>query len=157
MLCPERTQASSALRLFMLCLLATVLSRAQAEQLTIRTYTTADGLVRDQINRIVQDSRGFLWFCTAEGLSRFDGYTFTNYTTDQGLPHRNVTDLLETRTGEYWIATNGGLVRFNPKAPPVAQVVHANEGDAPALPMFSVVAPGDDNRRSKAVTALFEE
>jgi hypothetical protein len=32
------------------------------------------------------DSRGFLWFCTNEGLSRFDGYGFTNYSTDQGLP-----------------------------------------------------------------------
>src|SRR5215471_13483629 len=89
-----------------------------AERLPIRVYTTADGLPRDQINRIVRDSRGFLWFCTPEGLSRFDGYAFTNYTTDQGLPSRNVNDLLETRSGVYWVATSNGIARFNPTGKP---------------------------------------
>ena len=71
-----------------------------AERLPLKVYTTADGLPHNLINRIVRDSRGFVWFCTAEGLSRFDGYTFTNYTTDHGLPHGNVTDFLETKKGE---------------------------------------------------------
>jgi len=83
-------------------------------QLPVRVYTTADGLPSNRINKIVLDSRGYLWFCTQEGLSRFDGYTFTNYGTQQGLPPRGINDLLETRNGEYWIATTGGLVRFDP-------------------------------------------
>ncbi len=91
-----------------------LLSIVYAEQLPIKSYTTADGLARDTIGRIVRDSRGFLWFCTAEGLSRFDGYQFVSYTTHQGLPDRRVNDLLETRQGVYWIATGNGLVRFNP-------------------------------------------
>src|SRR5215475_11871702 len=86
-----------------------------AERLPVKTYTTSDGLPRDEINRIRQDSRGFLWFCTNDGLSRFDGYGFTNYTTDDGLPHRAVNDLLETRDGAIWVATGNGLARFNPK------------------------------------------
>src|ERR1700730_3627194 len=77
-------------------LLITFSQLTRAGRLPIKTYTTADGLARDQVNRIVRDSHGFLWFCTAEGLSRFDGYTFTNYTMDQGLPHREVYDLIET-------------------------------------------------------------
>ena len=86
-----------------------------AERLPIKTYTTADGLPRDQIMRIVRDSHGFLWFCTPDGLSRFDGYTFTNYGVEQGLPHPTINDLLETRSGVYWVATNGGGVcRLNP-------------------------------------------
>ena len=36
-----------------------------AEQLPIKAYTTAEGLAHNQINRIRQDSRGYLWFCTA--------------------------------------------------------------------------------------------
>src|ERR1043166_559385 len=72
-----------------------------AERLPIKTYTTADGLPRDHINRIVQDSKGFMWFCTSEGLSRFDGYGFVNYGIDQGLPSRVVNDFLETRSGLY--------------------------------------------------------
>ena len=84
-----------------------------AEHLPIKTYTIADGLANDAINRIVRDSRGYLWFCTKEGLSRFDGYTFTNYGRTQGLPGENVNDLLETREGIYLVATDAGVFRFN--------------------------------------------
>ncbi len=80
-----------------------------AERLPITSYTTADGLAHNVVNRIVRDSRGFMWFATEEGLSRFDGYTFTNYGVEQGLPHAKVTDLLETKSGELWVATFGGL------------------------------------------------
>ena len=59
-----------------------------AERLSVKVYTTADGLVSNRISRIIRDSRGFLWICTEEGLSKFDGYTFTNYTTEQGQPQQ---------------------------------------------------------------------
>src|SRR6185369_7439302 len=89
---------------------------ARAEQLPVRTYTTTDGLARDFVGRIVQDSHGFIWFCTSEGLSRFDSYRFTNYGTAQGLPSRLVYGFLETRDGVHWIATGSGLVLFDPEA-----------------------------------------
>src|SRR5262245_44723608 len=87
-----------------------------ADRLPIKSYTTADGLPRDYISRIVQDSRGFLWFCTIEGISRFDGYGFRNYGIEAGLPSRYVNDFLETRDGAYWVATNAGLCRFDPRS-----------------------------------------
>ena len=102
--------------LFLFC--AINLSTLLGEKLPVKTYTTADGLGRDQVNRIVQDSHGFLWFCTGEGLSRFDGYKFTNYTTANGLANNAVTDLLETRDGTYLIATSNGLSVFNPHGAP---------------------------------------
>lgn len=112
------TKLSKAIN-FLLVLLVTLccaeLSLVRGELLPVKTYTTADGLLRDAASCIVQDSRGFLWFCTSDGLSRFDGYGFTNYTTDDGLPHSVVNAFLETRNGVYWIATNDGLARFNPK------------------------------------------
>jgi ligand-binding sensor domain-containing protein/two-component sensor histidine kinase len=123
--------------------------------LPIKAYTTADGLAHNQINKIVRDSRGFLWFCTADGLSRFDGYTFNNYGTDHGLPHPQVNDFLETRSGEYWIATNGGLVRFNPKGVPANRVVYASE--ATTVPMFSVITPDGEDRMAKGITVLLED
>ena len=88
----------------------------RAEQLPIKTYTTADGLPRDRVYKTVVDPRGFLWFCTNDGLSRFDGYEFTNYGIQNGLPHRIVNDLLITRAGDYWVATDNGVARFNPLA-----------------------------------------
>ena len=85
-----------------------------AEQLPVKTYTIADGLARDSVNSIKQDSHGFLWFCTVEGISRFDGYTFSNYGVAEGLPHRVVDDMVETRDGDYLFGTDRGLVQFNP-------------------------------------------
>jgi ligand-binding sensor domain-containing protein/signal transduction histidine kinase len=128
----------------------------RAERLPLRLYTTTDGLAHNVINKIVRDSRGFLWFCTADGISRFDGYGFSNYGTSEGLPHPYVNDLLETRAGEYWLATNGGLVRFNPSGVPGRNVVYANDAPPNAPPMFSVVVPDDSDRRAKAITMLFE-
>ena len=86
---------------------------AGAQRLPVKTYTTADGLPNNHIQRIVSDSRGFIWFCTREGLSRYDGYGFTNYGLDHGLPSAVVNDLLETRDGTYWVATSRGVVRFD--------------------------------------------
>lgn len=128
-------------------------SVTQAARLPLKAYTTADGLAHNAINKIVRDSRGFLWFCTAEGLSRFDGYTFTNYGRDQGLPNPYVNDLLETSAGEFWVATNGGLVRFNPKGVPSSRLVDTNDAITSG-PMFTVLRSDDDDRRSKAVTVL---
>jgi ligand-binding sensor domain-containing protein len=88
-----------------------------AAQLPLRRYTTADGLPNDEINHIVSDSRGFLWFATDEGLSRFDGYSFSNLTTVNGLPHRMVTRVLVDHRGAYWIGTANGLARFRPELP----------------------------------------
>ena len=51
-------------------LLFIAVAQSRAEQLPIRTYTTAEGLARDQVYKIVTDPRGFLWFCTTDGLSR---------------------------------------------------------------------------------------
>src|SRR6266571_5477312 len=111
---------------------------ARAERLPIKNYTTADGLSHNTVNKILRDSRGFLWFCTSEGLSRFDGYSFINYGVDQGLPHATVNDFIETRNGELWIATNGGLALFNPKGQSDPHVVFANE-QVQSAPMYTVV------------------
>ena len=124
MFCPRKTP-SAFLAVWLLGFFTALSSFANAERLPIRTYTIADGLPHNDINRIVRDSRGFLWFCTGEGLSRFDGYEFTNYGVSEGLPHPTVNNLLETRSGDYWIATNSGLCKFNPKGLPTTRPVYA--------------------------------
>ena len=81
---------------------------AVAERLPLRRYTTADGLPHDRIKCVVRDSQGFLWFCTVEGLSRFDGYAFSTYTEADGLPNASANHIVEDGPGRYWVATNGG-------------------------------------------------
>src|SRR5438477_1776633 len=140
--------------LLLLLVLAPV---AHGERLPIKIYATADGLPNNQVNKIVRDSHGFLWFCTADGISRFDGYGFTNYGTSEGLPHPYVNGLLETRAGEYWLATNGGLVRFIPKGIPRPDIAYDSKAAVDGQPMFSLVSPDDSDRLARAVTVLFQD
>jgi ligand-binding sensor domain-containing protein/signal transduction histidine kinase len=109
-------RVSARCRVLELGVLATCWSLHSA-QLPLRRYTTADGLASNAVYSIASDSRGFLWFGTAEGLSRFDGFGFANQNESTGLPHGTVTQVLIGRHGNYWLATPAGLVRFRPDLP----------------------------------------
>ena len=89
-----------------------------AERLPARVFTTADGLANNADPPDRPRLARVLWFCTREGLSRFDGHGFTTYSVDEGLPSAVINDLIETREGIYWIATSRGLVRFDPLGTP---------------------------------------
>jgi len=140
---PDKHSRSFRLAYAIILLLAgSAISSAPGETLPLKHFTTSDGLAHDRINRIVRDSRGLLWFCTAEGLSRFDGYQFKNYTRDEGMPHRSITDFLELPDGRYWVATGDGLVLFNPQG--VARRWHGFESNlttADESLMFRVFRP----------------
>jgi ligand-binding sensor domain-containing protein len=125
---------------------------ARSERLTLKVYTTVDGLANNIVSRVVADSRGFLWFCTGDGLSRFDGQTFTTYGRDEGLPSAKVNDLLETRAGVYWIATDAGLVRLNP----LGTSSMASWPAATAAARFTTSVP-DAAGRAQHVRSLFED
>ena len=85
-----------------------------AERLPIKTYTVADGLLRDNVYKIKQDSHGFLWFCTVEGISRFDGYAFTNFTVRTVCLNATSMIFSKQETATIYLATDGGLARLNP-------------------------------------------
>lgn len=102
-----------------LCLLLVVQSvipaSVRSDHLPVKTYTSADGLGSSFIDYLMRDSRGFMWFCTRDGLSRFDGSQFLTYQIgDEASP--GVETIFEARNGVYWIGTTGGMYRFNPSA-----------------------------------------
>jgi ligand-binding sensor domain-containing protein/two-component sensor histidine kinase len=102
-----------------------------AERLPLRRYSSADGLAGDFVTDIYRDRRGFLWFSTRDGLSRFDGVEFHSYGVGDGLPIAAVNAVLETRDGNYWVATNGGgVARFQPTAEPRFVVYPVGHGAA---------------------------
>ncbi|MBS1797565.1 MAG: hypothetical protein JSS81_27325 [Acidobacteria bacterium] len=138
----SRVLAAPAILLAGLFLIA---SLVRAERLPVKSYTVADGLPRDGVTRIRQDARGFLWFCTGEGLSRFDGAGLANFTTADGLPHRIVNDFLETRGGTVYIATRRGLARLNP---------HGLRGSA-ENPLFTTFLP--ENPKAGEIRVLYED
>jgi signal transduction histidine kinase/ligand-binding sensor domain-containing protein len=98
------------------CLLIVPLLTAQAERLPVKIYTSADGLGSSFINNLMRDSRGFMWFCTRDGLSRFDGARFVTYRVGDKNAPPSIEGITETRDGSYWITTTSGLYRFKADA-----------------------------------------
>jgi PAS domain S-box-containing protein len=130
-----------------------------AERLSFRTFTSSDGLGQDTVNKIVRDSRGFLWFCTGEGLSRFDGFRFKNYTQDDGLPHRNIYDFLETKDGDLLVATNGGLAVLNPLGKPFRWNtfegrLEQTSNEPPLFKTFITPDAQKNDKQTKAIVSL---
>ena len=75
-----------------------------------------DGLSDARVIDIVQDKYGFMWFATANGLNRYDGYsmkTFHSGKQKNGLASNNIISIYSTRNGELWIGTGTGAVRYD--------------------------------------------
>ncbi|MDN3582962.1 hybrid sensor histidine kinase/response regulator [Mucilaginibacter flavus] len=95
------------------CLLVPLSSYAQNESLKFLHVGTAEGLSQINVNCIFQDSRGFMWIATRNGLNSYDGYKFTTYHYDSkdstSLSNNMVTDIAEDTNGNMWLSTQGGL------------------------------------------------
>lgn len=81
---------------------------AGAQRLPFVTYSMNEGLVQNAVKNIFQDSKGFIWFGTWEGVSRFDGNKFTNYNLSNGLSRGLVNQVFETGNGSICIVSNNG-------------------------------------------------
>ena len=114
----SRLNPLNIFRLRSLACFATLLclaGAALAERLPVKIYTSADGLGSGFVDYIYRDSRGFMWFCTRDGLSRFDGARFINYrigTDQRSAP--GVESVFETPSGVYLVSTTGGTFRIDP-------------------------------------------
>ena len=85
-------------------------SESAGQILPLQYYTSKDGLLANGVNSLFQDSRGYLWMGTAEGVSVYDGAAFTSYRTKDGLARNLITCIIESRIspGTIWIGTQGG-------------------------------------------------
>lgn len=74
---------------------------------------TSDGLPNNSIRYIYQDSKGFLWLATLNGLSRYDGNSFLTYRPEAGeqvsLSDNRIHELTEDKNGFLWISTTPEL------------------------------------------------
>ncbi|NDV46640.1 response regulator [Paludibacter sp. 221] len=90
------------------------------EQAVFQHYSIDDGLSQNTVMAIMQDSKGFMWFGTWDGLNKFDGYEFTIYKSRPG-DHSNIQTnridyIHEDNYGFIWIQTyDGKFHRFDPK------------------------------------------
>lgn len=81
-------------------------------QFKVTHYTTANGLPHDSLYQLFQDSNGYMWVCTDNGLLKFDGQKFSTYNISNGLPNNYVIDITEVEKSKYALATWGGGVQI---------------------------------------------
>ena len=74
---------------------------------TLFNYTK--NLSSSFVQQVYQDRQGFIWVSTANGLNRYDGYTFQTYTADNGLPIDNITCVIQDKNNLIYVGTSSGL------------------------------------------------
>lgn len=95
-----------------MCLGLSAAARAAGPGVHFDRLTINDGLSQSTIMSVAQDSKGFMWFGTQDGLNRYDGYDFRIFRPDQNsensLPDNNIRALYTDADGGIWAGTDGG-------------------------------------------------
>jgi ligand-binding sensor domain-containing protein/signal transduction histidine kinase len=101
------------IRLIFITLICFTVNPAFSQQLPFRNYTIKDGLSQLNVRTVFQDSKGFMWFGTWNGVDRYDGTGFDHFSMEDGLAHYLISHIMEDRSGTLWIATNfGGISKY---------------------------------------------
>ena len=87
-----------------------------SQQYIFSNYSINDGLSQSVVNCVFQDSRGFIWVGTQNGLNRFNGETFDVYTYNpvdsNSISNNWIFSISEDKNGDLWIGTKNGLNKF---------------------------------------------
>jgi signal transduction histidine kinase/ligand-binding sensor domain-containing protein len=90
---------------------------AHAQPFTFRRIGTEQGLSQCTVLSMLQDRYGFMWFCSQDGLNRYDGYTFKVYKhgadDSTSLSSSLTITVYEDHNGTLWVGTYNGLNRLN--------------------------------------------
>lgn len=92
--------------------------RAALQNIEFTSLNNRDGLSNSQVNAILKDKTGYVWFGTQSGLNRFDGFrmkTFLYSATNQtSLANNYVDELQEDNEGKIWVHTSVGYCVYDP-------------------------------------------
>lgn len=110
------------------------------------TYTTENGLSHNGIVCILEDSEGFIWFGTWDGLNRFDGEKFIAYKSRPGdnstLKNNKIREILEDDLGYIWVKTyDKRIYRFDKWKEKFVPVTLSQEGEDLAGLFFDEITP----------------
>ena len=96
-----------------LLLLFFAIDTTQAQTtLPFTNFSVNDGLPSSEVYHVMQDSRGFMWFSTDHGVSRYDGYQFKTYTTADGLADNTIFECIEDYKGRIWFRSFSGKLSY---------------------------------------------
>lgn len=99
-------------------LLFSSFANAGLDNIRFQRLALDQGLSQETVTAIFQDSQGYMWFGTQEGLNRYDGYQFSVYSHDDRVKHSLSNDwimsIAESADNKLWIGTsNGGISIFD--------------------------------------------
>jgi ligand-binding sensor domain-containing protein/anti-sigma regulatory factor (Ser/Thr protein kinase) len=77
-----------------------------------RHFTVEDGLPTSETYHVFQDSKGYIWIATDNGVSRYDGYEFKNFTTEDGLPDNTVFEIFEDYKNRIWFIPHSAKLSY---------------------------------------------
>lgn len=81
------------------------LTNINAQRYPFRHYDADSGLPSSDIFHVIQDSKGYIWIATDNGVSRFNGYEFVNYGIEDGLPQNTILEIFEDSKNRIWFVS----------------------------------------------------
>ncbi|MCK4921057.1 MAG: hypothetical protein KAS71_08425, partial [Bacteroidales bacterium] len=124
-------------------LLASVKGTSQTRR--FQHLTSADGLSQSEVYAFLNDSRGFMWFGTLDGLNKYDGNSIEIFNTEKGNPYtlsnNTIRSLAEDKKGRIWIGTDDGLNLYDPNTELIHQV-HGEDFEE-KFTVWSLLVDGD--------------
>lgn len=131
-----------------ICILLFLSLFSVSQEYKFKEYGVNEGVSQGNINVSIQDSSGFMWFGTQDGLNRFDGYEFKVYKPDPddkfSLRSSVIKALYETRDGKIWVGTAGGGLNVLDKSTGKFKYYINDESDLSSLSHDDVYAIFED-------------
>ena len=122
----------------------------RAQDLEFIQFNVEDGLSHQRILSIAQDTKGFMWFGTMDGLNRYDGYEFKTYRHDPEDPNSLIDNWIESlfvdHEGVMWVGTPTGMCTFN-----------SETGSATRIPLFSRIPDDNPDYTFNTIVTVFYE
>lgn len=129
------------------CLWGCLLSiSALGNDYSFRTLTVMNGLSNNSVKAIYQDSLGFIWVGTKNGLNRFDGYeakTYYNGNEEFVGQSNDVINITSDQAGNMWIGTFNGVMLFNPYTGKFKDLSLSFQGELPRGVVINVWMEND--------------
>lgn len=112
--CKRHNALLTTVALFLVFISSSVVAQTSTPTLSYQHFTTAQGLMHNTVYGMFQDSDGYLWFATVNGVDRFDGTNFVHFRHDPAdslslNPASNYKCFAETPDGTLWIGSLSGL------------------------------------------------
>lgn len=105
------------------------LSYAQSKNLIFNNINIEQGISQSTIEDIFQDSEGYIWLGTNDGLNRYNGYEFKIYNYEEyqnSISHNGITDITEDKYGNIWVNTVSGVNKINKKTEKISNYTEIN-------------------------------